>query len=188
MLAAMPLFHGFGLGVCVHSMLASGGRCILIPRFTAKSYAKQIVKYKCNFIAGVPTLYEALLRLPSMDNADLSQPEGRFLRRRQPVHRAEEEVRQVPVRPPRRHPGAGGLRHHRDRHRLLPDAHQYVQGGLHRPALPGHLYQDRQARHRRGGALRRGGRNPAGRPHGDEGIHEPSPRRPPRPCASTTTA
>ena len=43
-------------------MLANGGRCILIPRFTAKSYAKQIVKYKCNFIAGVPTLYEALLR------------------------------------------------------------------------------------------------------------------------------
>ena len=78
MLAAMPLFHGFGLGVCVHSMLASGGRCILIPRFTAKSYAKQIVKYKCNFIAGVPTLYEALLRLPSMDNADLSSLKGVF--------------------------------------------------------------------------------------------------------------
>ena len=78
MLAAMPLFHGFGLGVCVHSMLAQGGRCILIPRFTAKSYAKQIVKYKCNFIAGVPTLYEALLRLPSMDGADLSSLKGVF--------------------------------------------------------------------------------------------------------------
>ena len=78
MLAAMPLFHGFGLGVCVHSMLANGGRCILIPRFTAKSYAKQIVKYKCNFIAGVPTLYEALLRLPSMDGADLSSLKGVF--------------------------------------------------------------------------------------------------------------
>ena len=78
MLAAMPLFHGFGLGVCVHSMLSQGGRCILIPRFTAKSYAKQIVKYKCNFIAGVPTLYEALLRLPSMDGADLSSLKGVF--------------------------------------------------------------------------------------------------------------
>ena len=66
MLAAMPLFHGFGLGVCIHTMLSQGGRCILIPRFTAKSYAKQIVKYRCNFIAGVPTLYEALLRLPDM--------------------------------------------------------------------------------------------------------------------------
>ena len=78
MLSAMPLFHGFGLGVCIHSMLANGGRCILIPRFTAKSYAKQIVKYKCNFIAGVPTLYEALLRLPSMDGANLSSLKGVF--------------------------------------------------------------------------------------------------------------
>ncbi|MBQ0037993.1 MAG: AMP-binding protein [Clostridiales bacterium] len=78
MLSAMPLFHGFGLGVCIHSMLSQGGRCILIPRFTAKSYAKQIVKYKCNFIAGVPTLYEALLRLPSMEKADLSSLKGVF--------------------------------------------------------------------------------------------------------------
>ena len=78
MLAAMPLFHGFGLGVCVHTMLSQGGRCILIPRFTAETYAKQIVKYKCNFIAGVPTLYEALLRLPSMENADLISLKGVF--------------------------------------------------------------------------------------------------------------
>lgn len=78
MLAAMPLFHGFGLGVCVHSMLMNGGRCILIPRFTAKSYAKQIIKYRCNFIAGVPTLYEALLRLPDMEGADLSCLKGVF--------------------------------------------------------------------------------------------------------------
>lgn len=78
MLAAMPLFHGFGLGVCVHTMLSQGGRCILIPRFTAQTYAKQITKYKCNFIAGVPTLYEALLRLPSMGKADLSSLKGVF--------------------------------------------------------------------------------------------------------------
>ena len=78
MLSVMPVFHGFGLGVCVHTMLSQGGRCILIPRFTAKSYAKQIVKYKCNFIAGVPTLYEALLRLPSMDGANLSSLKGVF--------------------------------------------------------------------------------------------------------------
>ena len=78
MLAAMPLFHGFGLGVCIHTMLSQGGRCILVPRFTAKSYAKLITKYRCNFIAGVPTLYEALLRLPSMENADLSCLKGVF--------------------------------------------------------------------------------------------------------------
>ena len=78
MLAAMPVFHGFGLGVCIHSMLASGGRCVLVPRFTAKSYSKLITKYNCNFMAGVPTLYEALLRLPNMKRADLSHLKGVF--------------------------------------------------------------------------------------------------------------
>ena len=78
MLSAMPLFHGFGLGVCIHSMLSQGGRCILVPRFTAESYSKLITKYRCNFIAGVPTLYEALLRLPNMEGADLSCLKGVF--------------------------------------------------------------------------------------------------------------
>ena len=78
MLAAMPLFHGFGLGVCVHTMLSQGGRCILIPQFTAKTYAKDLIKHRCNFIAGVPTLYEALLRLDTMEGADLSCMKGVF--------------------------------------------------------------------------------------------------------------
>ncbi len=78
MLAAMPIFHGFGLGVCIHTMLTQGGRCILVPRFTPKSYAKDLVKHRCNFIAGVPTLYEALLRLEDMDGADLSCLKGVF--------------------------------------------------------------------------------------------------------------
>ena len=78
MLAAMPIFHGFGLGVCIHTMLTQGGRCILVPKFTPKSYARDLVKHRCNFIAGVPTLYEALLRLPGMENADLSCLKGVF--------------------------------------------------------------------------------------------------------------
>jgi long-chain acyl-CoA synthetase len=78
MLAAMPLFHGFGLGVCIHTMLTQGGRCILVPRFTPESYAKLIIKHRCNFIAGVPTLYEALLRQKVMDGADLSCLKGVF--------------------------------------------------------------------------------------------------------------
>lgn len=78
MLAVMPMFHGFGLGVSIHSMLMNGGQCVLVPRFTAESYAKLIKRYKCNFIAGVPTLYEALLRQPIMDGVDLSCLKGVF--------------------------------------------------------------------------------------------------------------
>ncbi len=78
MLAVMPIFHGFGLGVCIHSMLVNGGRCILVPRFTAQSYARLIKKSRCNFIAGVPTLYEALIRQPMMEGVDLSCLKGVF--------------------------------------------------------------------------------------------------------------
>ena len=78
MLAAMPMFHGFGLGVSVHSMLANGGRCVLVPRFTPESYAKLLLKHRCNFIAGVPTLFEALLRQKVMVEGDLSCLKGVF--------------------------------------------------------------------------------------------------------------
>ena len=75
-LAVMPIFHGFGLGVSIHSFLSNGGRCVLVPRFTPKSYAKDLVKHKCNFVAGVPTLFEALLRLPDLKKANLSFLKG----------------------------------------------------------------------------------------------------------------
>lgn len=78
MLAVMPMFHGFGLGISVHSMLSHGGRCLLVPRFTVKSYAKLLKKKRCHFVAGVPSLYEALLAEPSMKNADLSCLKGVF--------------------------------------------------------------------------------------------------------------
>ncbi len=78
MLAIMPMFHGFGLGVCIHSMLTNGGRCILVPRFTPQTYADLLRKYHPNFIAGVPTLYEALLRVPGVDSLDLSCLKGVF--------------------------------------------------------------------------------------------------------------
>jgi len=78
MLAIMPMFHGFGLGVSIHSMLINGGTCILIPRFTPKSYAELIKKYRPNWIAGVPSLFEALLRVKEIEDADLSCLKGVF--------------------------------------------------------------------------------------------------------------
>ena len=78
MLAIMPMFHGFGLGVSIHSMLVNGGQCILVPQFTPKTYAELLRKHKPNFIAGVPTLYEALLRVDGVDSLDLSCLKGVF--------------------------------------------------------------------------------------------------------------
>lgn len=78
MLAAMPMFHGFGLGVCVHTMMAAGGQSILVPRFNVKDYAGLIKKHRPNYIAGVPTLYEALVRTNYLDGVKLDCLMGVF--------------------------------------------------------------------------------------------------------------
>ena len=78
MLSIMPVFHGFGLGVCIHTVLYWGGTAILIPQFDAKSYCKLLGQYKPNYIAGVPTLFEALLRMEDAQKLDMSQLEGIF--------------------------------------------------------------------------------------------------------------
>lgn len=78
MLSIMPIFHGFGLGVCIHTVLIHSATCILVPQFTVESYAQLLKKHKPNYIAGVPTLYEALLRLKKAEKLDLSQLEGVF--------------------------------------------------------------------------------------------------------------
>ncbi len=78
LLAAMPIFHGFGLGVCIHTALVCGATSILVPRFNVAEYAKLIKKEKPNYIAGVPTLFEALTRTNHLDGADLSGLLGVF--------------------------------------------------------------------------------------------------------------
>ncbi|MBR0430895.1 AMP-binding protein [Candidatus Saccharibacteria bacterium] len=60
-LSILPIFHGFGLGVCIHTPLCKGMGCILIPAFSYKQFADMIRKNEPNFIAGVPTLYESLV-------------------------------------------------------------------------------------------------------------------------------
>ena len=71
-LSIMPVFHGFGLGICIHTVQYFGGTSILLPQFSAKTFDKLLKKYKPNIIAGVPTLYEALLKNKNLDGYDLS--------------------------------------------------------------------------------------------------------------------
>ncbi len=77
-LSVMPIFHGFGLGIGIHTVLANGAKSILIPKFDKESYAKILLKTKPNFIAGVPTIYEALLSSDALIDEDLSFLWGAF--------------------------------------------------------------------------------------------------------------
>lgn len=78
MLAVLPIFHGFGLGVCFHSMLANGGCSVLVPVFTPQDFGRLIITEKTNFMAGVPSLYDALLRTSILADKDLSFLKGIF--------------------------------------------------------------------------------------------------------------
>jgi long-chain acyl-CoA synthetase len=60
-LAILPVFHGFGLGLCVHTCLVMGGNSILVPQFSPEIYIKNLVKHSPAYIAGVPTLFQGLL-------------------------------------------------------------------------------------------------------------------------------
>ena len=78
MLSCMPLFHGFGLGINLHTVLIHGACCILMPTFNGKSYAAMLKKKKPNFIAGVPTIFEALLHIKNLEKLDMSFLLGMF--------------------------------------------------------------------------------------------------------------
>ena len=71
-LSVLPMFHCFGLVVCIIAPLCLGSTAILIPQFDAKRFDKLIKKYRPTVLCGVPTLFEALITNPYMINVDLS--------------------------------------------------------------------------------------------------------------------
>lgn len=75
-LSILPLFHGFGLGVTANLFLTSGGTSILVPQFSADMVIKVLLTKKPQFIAGVPTLYEAMSQHPKIKDVDFSTLRG----------------------------------------------------------------------------------------------------------------
>lgn len=71
-LSVMPVFHGFGLGVCIHTVFSFGGTAVMLPQFKAADFHKLVLKYKPNVIAGVPSIYEYMLRSNGFEKKDLS--------------------------------------------------------------------------------------------------------------------
>jgi len=71
-LAILPIFHGFGLGICCNAAFMGGGKSILVPQFTPEIVADLIKKKRPTLITGVPTLYDALTRNEVFQTTDLS--------------------------------------------------------------------------------------------------------------------
>lgn len=71
MLMVLPLFHGFGLGICIHLSLANF-KVVMMPRFSTKEAINLIKKHKIDYIAGIPAMYSKLLLDKSFDGKYLS--------------------------------------------------------------------------------------------------------------------
>lgn len=71
-LAVLPIFHGFGLSALVNAALMAGAQAIMVPLFSPEVVARLIRTHRPTVMAGVPTLYDAISRDPSLRRADLS--------------------------------------------------------------------------------------------------------------------
>jgi len=71
-LAILPIFHGFGLGVCVNAALMAGGTSILVPVFDPATTAALLRAKRPSVLVGVPTLFHALADDRKLARADLS--------------------------------------------------------------------------------------------------------------------
>lgn len=68
----LPLFHVFGMTVCMNHALYTGSYVCLIPRFEINDLLRLLNKFKPTLFPGVPTLYVAILNHPKIHNFDLS--------------------------------------------------------------------------------------------------------------------
>ena len=60
-LSALPIFHGFGLCVCIHVPLALGLKCILIPKIDTRKLPQTIKEKKPNLLPVIPSMLNIIV-------------------------------------------------------------------------------------------------------------------------------
>lgn len=71
-LAALPLFHVFGLTVLMNMSVLRAGTLILLPRFEVETVLQTINQQKPTIFPGAPTMYVALIHHKSAAKIDFS--------------------------------------------------------------------------------------------------------------------
>ncbi|MCL6580001.1 MAG: long-chain fatty acid--CoA ligase [Firmicutes bacterium] len=77
-LAALPLFHGFGMSVCMNTPLIGGGSAVLMPRWDPGQALRLIQRHRPTIFIGVPTMYIGLINHPDRGRHDLTSLRGCF--------------------------------------------------------------------------------------------------------------
>lgn len=78
-LTVLPIFHGFGMSVCMNAPILSGGSSLLLPRYDAGEVLKAIHRFRPTLFAGVPTMYIGLINHPRLAQYNLSSLRGCFV-------------------------------------------------------------------------------------------------------------
>ncbi|WP_104371576.1 long-chain-fatty-acid--CoA ligase [Desulfocucumis palustris] len=79
LLTVLPIFHGFGMSVCMNASVIAGAASILVPRFDPEEILKNIHRHRPTIFAGVPTMYIAMINHPRLKNYNLSSLRGCFV-------------------------------------------------------------------------------------------------------------
>ena len=70
-LAVLPLFHAYGLTLCLGLTVLLAGNLILMPRFDLALTFEAIDKWKPTLFPGVPPIYKAMVDSPDVGKHDL---------------------------------------------------------------------------------------------------------------------
>ncbi len=71
-LTVLPLFHTYGIAVCMNLSIATAGSMVLIPRFAPRDVLKAIKEYGVTFFPGIPGIYAALNNYRDIEKWDIS--------------------------------------------------------------------------------------------------------------------
>jgi long-chain acyl-CoA synthetase len=70
-LAALPLFHIYGMTAAMNAPLSAGCSVVILPRFDVEPVMETIQKEKVTSFCGVPTMYIALINHPRVSQFNL---------------------------------------------------------------------------------------------------------------------
>jgi long-chain acyl-CoA synthetase len=71
-LSVLPLFHSYGIGVCMNFSILMGNTILLIPRFSPVDLLKAIQENRVTLFPGIPGIYSALIQYRGLKKYNLS--------------------------------------------------------------------------------------------------------------------
>ena len=72
MLNAMPIYHGTGFGLCMHTAITMGIPQVLVPEFSAPECCEIILEKKPDMIFLAPAFFEEIIKKKLLEDTDLS--------------------------------------------------------------------------------------------------------------------